>query len=61
MVIHVARCSLNTFMRTSSIRVGLVYLFQDTVTIFRTSPKKSSAINASGIIEAVNTAKKSVA
>ena len=61
MMIHVAKCSTNAFLRASSIRVRLPYPFQDTATIVLTSPNESTATSAHGLTEAVKTATKSVA
>jgi hypothetical protein len=59
-MVHVARCTINAFLRTASIRVGLAYSVQDAATILHTSPIESAAASAHGLIEAVKTARKSV-
>ena len=61
MMMPVTRCSLKAFLRALSIRVGLAYSFHDTVTIVHVSPNESTATSAHGLVEALNTASKSVA
>ena len=61
MILHAKRCSMKEFLRITNIRSEHEYSFQDTATIFQTSPTKSSAISVSGVREAVNTARSKVA
>ena len=61
MMLPAASCSMDALLRIWRIRSGREYWFQDTVTIFHTSPAGTSATSAGGGIEAENTARRSVA
>jgi len=57
MIMHVMRCRINAFLRTSNICFEFEYSFQDITTIFHPSPINSNAINAYGVNDADSTAR----
>ena len=57
MIMHVMRCKINAFLRTSNICFELEYSFQDITTIFHPSPIENKAIRAKGVNDADSTAR----